>query len=324
MRRVGYPQIRRRGRATTPNLSFPAPRGTSGAYLLSLRAGRQTTTVPFLVQSQDKAKILVVVPAISWLGTDRVDDPPFDGLANTLTRRRHGALAARARRPRRATRRVRRPGGAAARVPRPRTASAMTSRATSTSTSRPARGRATARPSCWPARGTGSRARWPGACATTSQDGGKLAYFGEDTLRRGVTLSLRDQGDAGTLSRPTQPTATDAFGARIATRTATPPATLTQIDGDSRYGLMTGVPDGLPGFTDLEESLKPLPPHAKLLAGVGEALTDAEVADAEQTGKPARELRPGAHRRAARQGAGHPRRPVAVDAEAARPRRWPR
>jgi hypothetical protein len=55
---------------------------------------------------------------------------------------------------------------------------------------------------------------------------------------------------------------------------------------------MTGVPDGLPGFTDLEESLKPLPPHAKLLAGVGEALTDAEVADAERTGKPARDLRP--------------------------------
>ena len=60
------------------------PTGPSGVYLLELRSGRWHTTVPFLVQAEKRSSVLVVVPAITWLGTDKVDDRPFDGLPNTL------------------------------------------------------------------------------------------------------------------------------------------------------------------------------------------------------------------------------------------------
>ena len=39
--------------------------------------------MPFLVQAQERAKLLVVVPTVSWLGVDKVDDDR-DGLPNTL------------------------------------------------------------------------------------------------------------------------------------------------------------------------------------------------------------------------------------------------
>jgi len=48
---------------------------------------------------------------------------------------------------------------------------------------------------------------------------------------------------------------------------------------------------GLPGFTQLEESLPPAG-ERKLLAGVGQELTPEETASAEQSGKDPRELRP--------------------------------
>jgi hypothetical protein len=290
VRRIGYPKIRKRGRASGPRLSFRAPSGDSGIYLLQLRAGRFTTRVPFEVQSQERAKILVVVPAIAWLGTDLVDDPPFDGLPNTLT------------------------DGGTVHWPRVLTGLPqgfadgvapllvfldrhgirydLTSDLDLDESTNPRasdrKGVLLAGPERWVTRALARRLR------RYVTDGGRLAYFGPDTLRRGVTLTLRDNGDAGTLSRPTQPTPTDALGARIERpRAPTPPATLIQLGGDATYGLMTGIgAEGLPGFSALEESATQLPPNAKLLAGVGQDLTDAETAEAQRTGKPARELRP--------------------------------
>jgi hypothetical protein len=296
VRRVGYPTIRRHGRATTPNLAFPAPRGNSGAYLLTLRAGRRTTTVPFLVQSLQKAKILVVVPTITWLGVDTVDDPPFDGLPNTLT---DGGVV---HWPRVFGNKSHPPGlpaGFADGVApllvfldRHRVSYDLTSDLDLDESTNPRasdrRAVLLAGPEEWVTRALARRLRG------YVQDGGRLAYFGPDTLRRGVTLDVRDSGGAGTLSRPTQATGTDALGARIVKpRTVSPPATLIQLDGDPAYPLLTGVDqNGIPGFTQLEESAKALPANTKLLAGVGQDLTDAEVAEAQQTGKPARELRP--------------------------------
>jgi hypothetical protein len=242
--------------------------------------------VPFLVQSKDRAKILVVVPTITWLGADAVDDPPFDGLANTLTDggvvqwpRVFNGL----------------PDGFADDVApllvfldRHKIRYDLTSDLDLDQSSNP---RASDRDGVllagserWITRPLARRLR------RYVTDGGNLAYFGADTLRRGVTVTSR--GDEGTLRRPTEPTATDAFGARLEKpRTVDPPATLTQIDGDDpSFGLMTGVLN-LPGFSQLEESATDLPPRAKLLAGVGQELSDTEVAEAERTGKPARELR---------------------------------
>jgi hypothetical protein len=295
VRRVGYPQVRRRGRASTPNLAFPAPRGPSGAFLLTLRAGRQTTTVPFLVQSQQRSKILVVVPAITWLGTDLVDDPPFDGLPNTLT---DGGVVHWPRVFSDQTHPPGMPAGFAADVApllvfldRHGITYDLTSDLDLDESSNP---RASDRPGVllagperWVTRALAGRLR------RYVEDGGRLAYFGPDALRTGVTLTLTDAGAAGTLSRPTQPTDTDALGARIyKLRTVSPPASLIQLDGPPAYGLMTGVgAAGLPGFSQLEESARALPAHAKLLAAVGQALTNQEIADAQRTGKPAREQR---------------------------------
>src|SRR5262249_41815115 len=121
------------------------------------------------------------------------------------------------------------------------------------------------------------------------QDGGRVASIGADSLRRGVTLRTDQVGDAGVLTSPTQPDATDPFGTHLTKpRTPSPPATLIQIDGDDQR-LMTGAPQ-LDGFTKLEESLPPTGGR-KLLSGVGQALTAEETAAAEQSGKPARAQR---------------------------------
>ena len=64
-------------------LAVRAPQAESGAYLLQVRSGRYSASVPFLVQAPERARLLVVVPAISWLGVDKVDDDG-DGLPNTL------------------------------------------------------------------------------------------------------------------------------------------------------------------------------------------------------------------------------------------------
>ncbi len=94
VRRVGQGRIIKGGTAKDASLVFRAPEGFSGAYLLELRAGRWSTTVPFLVQAKERAKVLVVMPTLSWIGSDKIDDNPFDGLPNTLADRRQGALAA--------------------------------------------------------------------------------------------------------------------------------------------------------------------------------------------------------------------------------------
>ena len=81
---IGASRPIKKGRgAPGKTLSLRAPRGISGAYLLQIRSGRSRASVPFLVQAQDRAKLLVVTPTLSWLGVDKVDDDS-DGLPNTL------------------------------------------------------------------------------------------------------------------------------------------------------------------------------------------------------------------------------------------------
>ena len=43
------------GNVVDPSLVFRAPEGNSGVYLLELRAGRWSTTVPFMVQAKERA-----------------------------------------------------------------------------------------------------------------------------------------------------------------------------------------------------------------------------------------------------------------------------
>jgi hypothetical protein len=289
VRRVGESAIRKRGRGDGPNLAFRTPDVPSGAYLLEVTAGRWHAKVPFLVQAQTRAKVLVVVPTVSWLGSDRVDDQPLDGIPNSLL------------------------DSSAVHWPRvfvqdgglpPQFADDVSKllvfldrrkiRYDLTSdldldlsrnpraSDRP--GVLLAGPETWVTSTLAKRLR------RYVLDGGRVASFGADTLRRGVTLRASQADDSGVLTSPTQPTSTDPFGAHLAKlRTPSAPADLIQLEGDPQYGLMTGVAQ-LPGFTKLEESLPPAGDR-KLLSGVGQALTPEEVAAAEQSGKAARDQR---------------------------------
>jgi hypothetical protein len=73
------------GRGTTPGapLSVRLPRGQEGLYVLSLRSGSHSTAVPIVASTPSRARILVVLPALTWQGLNPVDDTG-DGLPSTL------------------------------------------------------------------------------------------------------------------------------------------------------------------------------------------------------------------------------------------------
>jgi hypothetical protein len=288
VRRVGDSAVRARGSETAAVLAFRAPKGPSGVYLLELRSGRWHTTVPFLVQAEKRSSVLVVVPAITWLGTDKVDDRPFDGLPNTL------ADGGTVRWPRPFVGTDGLPAGWSEIAPllvfldRQRIRYDLTSDIDLDLTRNP---RATDRSGVlfagsehWITRTLAKRLR------RYVTDGGRVALFGGDSMLRGVRLRVYTDGEAGTLSRATQPTSTDPFGARIGkVRTLSAPATLSQFEGEPQYGLMEGAND-LPGFKVLEEAS--LVAGKANLASVGQPLTPDEEAASVSSGKDPREIRP--------------------------------
>jgi hypothetical protein len=293
VRRLGIGRPVRRGRGVPGRtLSLRAPRGDSGGYLLQVRSGRFSARVPFLVQAPERARLLVVVPAITWLGVDRVDDDG-DGLPNTLETGGpvewprvivgdHGLPA----------------GFADQTAPllvfldRARIRYDLTSDIALARSRDP---RATDREGVvlagslrWVPRGLARRLR------RYVGDGGRLASFGTESLRRGVRLQ------ADRLTRPTQPTPTDPFGARLepVARPRTgedgrTPLPLTALAEDASLGLLTGSDGVLEAFGRLEESqARPETRRAKPLVALGQDVTDAERAEAEAAGELPREALP--------------------------------
>jgi len=290
VRRVGQRRIVARGRERRgePRLALRAPGGPSGAYLLQVRAGEATTRVPFLVQSPRRAPILVVLPAITWLGRDEVDDDR-DGLPNTLVA--GGPVAY----PRVFGGGDGLPAGFAGEVA-PLLAFLDRARLrydVTTDIGLAARGvtdpRATDRPGVL----LPGALRWvPDAVARRLRryvgEGGRVAAFGVETLRRGVAMSRRR------LLRPTQPTAVDPFGARLAPVRRLPDDApglepLTERPG---VGLLTGVGGTLRGFRVVEESLPPTGAGRRELVAVGVALSGRDLAEAEADGELPPEARP--------------------------------
>ncbi|MDA0171050.1 hypothetical protein OJ998_18240 [Solirubrobacter taibaiensis] len=289
VRRVGQGRPVKDGTAKDASLVFRAPEGNSGVYLLELRAGRWSTTVPFLVQAKERAKVLVVVPTLSWIGADKIDDSPFDGLPNRLP------TGDKVRWPRMFSGEKGLPAGFADSIApllvfldRRKIRYDLTSDIDLDLTRNP---RATDREGVllagsltWVTRSLGQRLR------KYVTDGGNLAVFGSDTLRRGVRLRVLNDEDAGTLERPTQPAAADPFGTRVAKERRVGAAVpLVQYEPeDTSFGLMEGALD-LPGFTRFEEASSL--GKGKVLAAIGQPLTPEEELEAAQTGKPAREIR---------------------------------
>jgi hypothetical protein len=272
LRRVGRARPVAKGRQTGPRLNFKAPAGPSGLYLLELRSAGSRIRVPILVQATTRAKVLVVVPALTWLGRAAVDDGG-DGLPDTLD------------------------GGGPVRWPRVLTGLPagladdvapllvfldrakvpydLTSDLDLTVGNGP---RATDRAGVlllgaqrWAAPAFARRLR------RYVVDGGRLATIGTDSLRRGVTVLRPRPHGAGKLVRPTQPIDRDPFGARLRALRELPASTvLRPITGSADAPLLAFWDGTLEGFTAAEESDQPAADdRVKVLAGVGvEPVTD--------------------------------------------------
>lgn len=269
VRRVGGARRIRKGTGEPRRpLRLRAPGGVSGVYLLEVRNGRHSTRVPFLVQSPERAAILAVLPAISWLGTDAVDEDG-DGLPDRL-----GSATSRVRFPRllAGVDGSGLPAGFAAQtapllafLDRARVRyDVTTDLALAASGDDPSptdrEGVLIGGPQRWVPRGLARRLR------RYAERGGRVAVFGTETLRRGVTVDRR----RGRLVRPTQPTATDVFGARLRpVRRLEEPAALVPLKDDPSLGLLEGTADLLGGFRVLEESVPQEGGRLRLLTGAG-------------------------------------------------------
>jgi flagellar hook assembly protein FlgD len=85
VRRAGGSGVRNEGSGSRSRLvRFRAPGGTSGLYLFEARTpGGDVARTPFYVQGEQARDILVVLPAITWQGRNRMDDDG-DGWPDTL------------------------------------------------------------------------------------------------------------------------------------------------------------------------------------------------------------------------------------------------
>jgi hypothetical protein len=126
------------------------------------------------------------------------------------------------------------------------------------------------------------------------EDGGRLASFGTESLRRGVRVGTNR------LSRATQPTPTDPFGARLEPL-ARPrpgadgggPVPLTALADDPALGLLTGSDGVVDAFGRLEESQARVELRgAKVVMALGQDVTEAERAEAEAKGEQPRQALP--------------------------------
>jgi flagellar hook assembly protein FlgD len=281
LRRAGRSRYVETGREGDGDpVQLTAPRGDSGLYLLELRTGQHSTTVPVLVQSRDRADMLVVVPAITWVGTDEVDQDA-DGVPNTLEAGTpvnwprvfaHGL-------PPDLTENV---APLLVYLDRQHIRYDLTTDLDLALSRNPRasdrKGVLLAGSERWITRPYARRLRRYVA------DGGRLASFGAGSLRRGVTILHDEQEQSGQLVRPTQPTLVDPFGTRFSPLRRVPAdATLTPIGGDPNHELLTGFDGALSGFSELEESE---PPRGGGTARLVVALGVETAPETEESGVP--------------------------------------
>jgi hypothetical protein len=85
LRRAGAQKVLRAGSSRAHVLPVRVPGGGPGLYELALRWGAHRTVVPLVASAHRpaRARVLVVLPALTWQGDNPVDDD-YDGIPNTL------------------------------------------------------------------------------------------------------------------------------------------------------------------------------------------------------------------------------------------------
>ena len=300
IRRLGQPRARKRSqrRKTNTIIATQAPAGVSGVYVLDVRAGRYSAQVPFAVQARQRAPLLVVLPAIRWLGTNQLDDPRRpDGVPNTLA---NGSTVAW---PRPVAGEDGLPEGFADEVApllvmldRARIRYDITTDVALALSGDPRAGERAgvlfAGPSQWVSRPLARRLR------EYVEMGGRVALFGTGGLRAGVEVGTTR------LTRPTPPGPADALGGRISDPRV--------LEGEPELGQLQDAPqtlrifegwDGFVGGFDRAEELISPGEDAEVVAGIGQLVTEQEVLEAQESGEEPREERPALS--AVRQGDGY-------------------
>ncbi len=223
------------GESDQATLSVHLPAGHPGLYKVALQSPDDSTVVPIVASGAPRARVLVVLPALTWQGLNPVDDTG-DGIPNTLAN--GGPID------------LDRPlaGGPPAGI-----ADEAGLLAYLDASHRPYE----LTTDLGLISGVGPRLAGHAAVVLAGSErwlpaseraalrsyvtaGGRLLSFGVDSLRRGVTVT----GDRAL--HPTRPRAADALGARVgplAAKTAAPVTVTT--DG---LGLFTGVQAPLAGF----------------------------------------------------------------------------
>ncbi len=284
LRRLGDPAVLARGSGSEARLRVPVPRGQSGLHVLTIetdpggeqrrRRGRRAeppapvhrTSVPLVVRTTRPRAVLVVLPALTWQGLNRVDDDG-DGMPNTLdsvppTPRVTAALS--------------RPfaHGLPAGVEQQEGAllrflddellryDLTTDAALATGDGPPLGGHAGVV--------LAGDARWitpqlRDKLRRYVRDGGSVWSLGTDSLRRGVRLRAD-----GTLAAPTAPRATDALGGRPRQPLERPdePVEITIYEDDPELGLFEGTSGAFAGYESYE-TLAGVAPGARLRSAAG-------------------------------------------------------
>jgi hypothetical protein len=250
LRRLGAGKVYLRGHKDPgkTSLLLRAPSPGAGLYLLRVESHGERTTVPIAVHARATEGPLVVLPMISWLGRDPVDQSG-DGLADVF-----GGIGAAVRFPRLFAFPDGFPPGLRSQI-----APVLTyldergirydlatdlDLAFGAEPTEDRVGVLMAGEPTYISRQVGARLR--GYVAS----GGRIALFGPDALRATVTV-----GDA-VLARPSAETAVDALGGRLG---GVRPLehTLTVLAEDPTLGLLEGFSGQLGGFDAVEELTDP-------------------------------------------------------------------
>ncbi len=257
-----------RGAGRGYQLHVRVPAQAAGLYVLALRSGAHRTAVPIVVRAVKPARVLVVLPALTWQGQNPVDDDG-DGIPNTLD------------------------AGGPIRLARPLVTGLpagfsdeaallayldkshhpydLSTDLALIDGSGPAiaghSGVVLAGSERWLPSSLGSALR------TYIQGGGKVLSLGIDSLRREVKVGPSGPGGAEAL-QPTPPSSPDALGARPAALVSHSTDLITESrDG---LGIFSGTAGTFPGFHSYQ-AIPSVAPPAQIVSAAGVSDTQPSI-----------------------------------------------